>query len=409
MFKAGVMRPRWFIWLPVLVLVLALAAIWSADTWLESPAGRERLEFALADALNLPVRLVGDFNISFWPAVGISGRKLEIGAPGVSMADGSASNGPLLQCDSYHVSVALWPLLQGRLIVLAVRATDGEINPGRLGENVPESPTGSPQPLRLPRVDLLQLENFQMPLTDGEDLMLVFHRLVVQSFQVDTVTPLSLSISIERSSALLAQFDIESSFNLDADASELLVDISRLDLSAAGWEMKEGIGSLKWNRVQDEIEWQLEGQESYFGKVNFAGSFSAEMLSGSLALDVLPPDHNLMLAAGLSFSPMPGGMKLAGVQIESADQRLSGHGCLRTGAEPSLHLDLEAAMIDLDRLQPWLPNDGGSGSGIGPVNLDLPLELNIQLLVDELRSGNVVARRVAMATGGQPDCSSAAD
>lgn len=404
MFKAGVIRARWYIWLPVLLLVIGLAAIWSADSWLESPAGRARLEFALADALHLPVRLGGDFNISFWPAVGISGRKLEIGAPGVNWADGSASDGPLLQCDSYHVSVALWPLLQGRLIVLAVRASDGEINPGRFGESVPESSTGSPQPLRLPRVDLLQLENFQMPLTAGGDLMLVLQRLVVEGFQVDEETPLSLTVSIGRSSEALVQFDIDSGFSLDSGANQLMVEISRLDSTVAGWEMKEVIGSIHWNRIQDEIRFNLEGQESSLGGVNFAGSLFPGTLSGNLAVDVLPPDRDLPLAAGLSFSPMPGGMELAGVHIESTDQRLSGHGCLRTGAEPSLNLDLESAMIDLDRLQPWLPDDGGSGTGMGPVNPDLPFDLNIQLLVDELRSGPVVARRVAMATGGKPDC-----
>jgi len=405
MFKTVVMRTKWFIWPTLVLLVIALVAIWAADNWLESPAGKARLESAVADALNMPVRLAGDFNISFWPSVGISGNKLEIGGPPMNAAGGAAAGGPWLQCDSYHVSVALWPLVQGHLIVLAVRAAGGEIDSSRFSAMPPNSPAGPQQPLRLPQIDLLQLENFQISIAGNEKLFVLLHRLRVSDFQVETATPLLLEFSIIGSSESIAQLEIESSFTLDGQASLLIVEMSRLDIQTAGRQVKEGSGSATWDRAQETIEAYLEGQDPDFGRISVSGSISTATQAGVAGMEVRRAFHDEALVAQMAFKPMPGGMELAGVQIESADQRISGRGCLRTGVDASLHLDLEAPIIDFDQLQSWVPADGGSSSGFDLAQLDVPLDLHIRLSVDEVRSGKVVARRVQMGTGGPPDCS----
>jgi hypothetical protein len=400
------MRIRKWLGIPVVLLVIVALLLWAADRWLESPSGRARLQSAMTDALNVPVHLDGDFNISLWPSVGISGRDLTIGdaRPDLTTTAEPGGEGFLMRCATYHASVALWPLMQGRLVVLAVRAADGDIEftqPGAL-ESAP--PDATPQALRLPRIDLLRLENFRVPIPGVEDLVVVLGELEIAGFQLETATPLSLTISIERQSEALARLAAVADFTLDRQLTRLSLDIGRLGLQLPDWKAGPISGTAAWDRLRNDLSLRLEGQVSDLGHGVVSLSFSPGDAAGLLKMEIDSPVDDRSLAAAVSLGPMPEGIALNEVVIESMGQQIRGRGCWRTEFEPSLNLDLQAESIDLDRLLAWLPESAAGDAGFDPGTFDLPIDLRARLTVGEIRSGGVVAQRVSMAAGGEPGC-----
>ena len=90
---------KWLLITPIAIGAFLLILIWAADSWLESPAGRARVEASLENALGMPVRLQKGFSVSLLPEPGVEGEGLEIGESG--------NDGLLLRCESFHASVSL--------------------------------------------------------------------------------------------------------------------------------------------------------------------------------------------------------------------------------------------------------------------------------------------------------------
>ena len=93
----------------------------------------------------------------------------------------------------------------------------------------------------------------------------------------------------------------------------------------------------------------------------------------------------------------------AGLWFEAMDalvdgQPVNGTGCYRIDDGSGLHLDLQAARLDLDALNVLLPETGDESGGA-----DLPVRL--RLSADEVVRGDVTARGVVMHLGDDPDCS----
>jgi hypothetical protein len=92
------------------------------------------------------------------------------------------------------------------------------------------------------------------------------------------------------------------------------------------------------------------------------------------------------------------GIRFGDLQLDVGGQTLNGIACLLL--EPwSLHVDLEAGLLDFDALRNALP-DSGQGSGDG----ELPLEVRARLRVEQLRSSGVIAQGVELSLGENPDC-----
>ena len=134
------------------LVLLFFAAVWLGSRWLESSGGRALLEKELARRVNLPVHLLGEFDLMLWPAVGVAGGGLVVGGPVQAEAPFSSRG--------YEVALALRPLLEGEYRVEWIRLDGGVLAPARFATS-----TGSDQPaatggFRLPEVRELVLRDF---------------------------------------------------------------------------------------------------------------------------------------------------------------------------------------------------------------------------------------------------------
>ncbi|HKX54721.1 MAG TPA: hypothetical protein VJN01_01415, partial [Xanthomonadales bacterium] len=86
-------------------------------------------------------------------------------------------------------------------------------------------------------------------------------------------------------------------------------------------------------------------------------------------------------------------------------QALSGDGCFTAETKPLLQLKLQSPDLDLDKLQDLLPADLlSAGSGSSTTSADLPLDLAIELLIEQASMAGTVAREVRLLLGAPPDC-----
>jgi hypothetical protein len=108
--------------------------------------------------------------------------------------------------------------------------------------------------------------------------------------------------------------------------------------------------------------------------------------------------ENLATASGwLRWDAVQSRLDLGALQLERLGQQVNGRGCLITGETVSLNLFLSAERIDLDALSQDLPDSGLGGE---PGSESLPLEVRVQLSVEELKTNGAVARGVALSLGG---------
>ena len=115
-------RHKWLS-IPVALILLLVAAVWLADTWLESSGGREMLEQKLSSRIGMPVHLQGEFNLALWPSIGVSGTELVVGDPG--------PESELIRSREFGLSVAILPLLEKQLEIERVGIKGSTIYPDR--------------------------------------------------------------------------------------------------------------------------------------------------------------------------------------------------------------------------------------------------------------------------------------
>lgn len=385
---------KWLLLTPVLVVASLLLLVWIADSWLESSGGRVRVESALEDALGMSVSLQGDFSINLLPDLGVTGGGLRIGDSG--------NNGFLLRCDSYHASISLWSLLRGELIVLAVRAADGEIDPMKMSAGDSDAPA---QPFQLPRIDFLQLENFRIALTGGEGIGLELHRLELEGFEAERASPLTVDLSFVSNSESLVRVAAETTLMLSSGLEQVQVTMSSVQLTAQGRTIDDINGRLNWDLSGGLIETSLEAGDPVLGEANLVATFSTDPQSGTLAVFYTPQGRNQPAIAEVAFQLLDSGVPLSDIRLVVADQRFTGDGCWVSEPDPELHLELVSDLIDLDRLQAWIPVVEGGGDA----TLDLPFSLRAELLAAEVRSGDIIGHQVTLGAGDPPDCSVVVD
>jgi hypothetical protein len=191
---------------PLALILILFLLVLAADAWLESSHGKNRLSAALTDGLGMPVRLQGEFDIVLFPSVGVTGTDLFVG---------DSATAPFIRSGSYHASLALLPLIDGQLDILAFSAADGSIDPGQFRKSDTGSAKASRAGFRLPEVTQMQLENFMLFLPSGDKGSLLIDHLELREFQAGVKSPLSLALTLLSGQTELASLEALSSLSVD--------------------------------------------------------------------------------------------------------------------------------------------------------------------------------------------------
>jgi hypothetical protein len=350
---------RWLVrfgWL-LLVFALAVALFYAAaNAWLESAGGRKTLERELTQRAGFPVRLMGDFDIMLFPALGVKGTELLIGGPGAGEA--------FMQSREYAVALALRPLLAGELRVESILLADGALRLDRIPPSGPGK-TGPPgETLRLPVIGAFTVSDFVV-VVPGEP------------------------------------------------GRELAIDEFAVDGFAEGREAGFQIEGAGFGRVAGRFRWKsadalLTLSGTWSGLLSDALAFSGQMdIGGSNGKVVMrwpagPADADQVLRLSTGFALGDEAVWLDDVELSAGAQSVGGEGCLGLGASPGLRLDLAADSLDIDRL-PELPSlvsapgaDGGPAAGF---------DIALRLRAVELRSAGAIARNAVLSVGDDPSCS----
>jgi len=215
----------------LVLLLLPFAAWWFADSWLESSGGRAVLERALAGRIGMPVKLEGDFDLMLFPSIGVSGTRLLIGEP-VSGREFAVSR-------EYEASVALRPLIDGRVLIEWIRLTGGVLYPERYPSVTGESVEPDHEPGPVPEIKEIVVRDFQVALPGGSENHLTVSELTVSEFSEKQSVPFSLDIR--------DLVSIRGYFLLDA--ARKLLSFSELEL-VSGEQRVRGHGCLSWKGAQ---------------------------------------------------------------------------------------------------------------------------------------------------------------
>jgi uncharacterized protein involved in outer membrane biogenesis len=137
-----------------LLLLAPPIAYWAVNAWLESSGGRQMLERSLSARTGMNVVLGGDFDLMLLPDIGVTGTDLVI--------ESAFSEGPLASSAEYEISVALKPLLDGRVQIEWIRLSGGEIHPGRYQGRQSAVGPGAADSVQIPQIEELTIRDFRL-------------------------------------------------------------------------------------------------------------------------------------------------------------------------------------------------------------------------------------------------------
>jgi hypothetical protein len=350
---------RWIVRLGWLLLALALAAaafVVAANAWLESTGGRSTLERQLTQRAGFPVRLLGEFDIMLFPALGVQGTELAIGGPGTGEA--------FVHAREYAVALELRPLLAGDLRVESIHLAHGALRPDRAPPSEHAVPGQAVEARRLPAIGAFTVSDFVV-VGAGEP----GYELAIDKFEVDGF-----------------EEGRETAFRLEASGFGRVVGSFR-------WDSADALLGLSgdWTGL-------LSDALAFSGELDFrssGGNVSIRWPSG-------PADPDQVLGLAADFTLGPEAVRLDGVELSAGAQSVGGEGCLQLGAAPGLRLDLAADSLDLERL-PELPSIVAAPASDNA--LDARLDIALRLRAGELRRAGALARNAVLSVGGDPDCS----
>jgi len=384
---------RMAVLLPLSLAGLLFLLVLFADFWLESSTGRAELEAALARSLGMPVHLQGEFNITLLPSLGVSGTDLLLGDTGAAR--------PFVSASSYHASMALLPLIDGKLSVLSFSVSGGLLDPARYRGVEASAPGGAKPKFKLPEVERLLLENFRIVLLDGSDSSVLVHKLELEKFRAGQGSPLIMEVSLQSSQTTIASLEARSMLLVGTDLRHFSLDIEEIRLQADRLALDGISGRLSWQVDQELLDAQLSWQDSGVGSASIAASLSTATSAGTMELRYIPQGLDEAVEAVLEFERGKTSINFPEFIVSFDQQKVTGSGCLKTEEETSLHLMMASDFIDADRLGSLLPGGAGTGSGTGSA---FPLDLNVRLAVLEVHAAGAIALNTEISIGRQPDC-----
>lgn len=377
-------------WLRALLLVAALlvALVAGAQWWLGSAVGRGMVESRLSAALGRPVRLGGAFRLSLLPLPGASGSELVI-----MTRDGSA---PVLEAQEYLARLALRPLFDGEIEVVALEVQGAGIDLAQLAaEPSPPAQTGADF-FQLPDIHDFELADARLYLEQlGQPPFLQIETLSLEQFELGVAAPFEGVLAYVAEDPVTpggatAQVTASGEVTL-LPRGYVDLGIASMDVGLEGWLIRDLQGQanmdLLTSLVEAELLWTGEGQR----------------LAMVARADLNPP-----------FPADQPGYRLEALELSLGEQTLSGQGCLLEADPQALHLALAAPSLDIDALEQVIgawrdttgpgstaPDSAGSGPG---QPIDLPFAINLQLEAESARYQGGLAEGVRLFVGGEPAC-----
>lgn len=386
--------------LPLALALILLALVLFADAWLESSSGRNQLERALTRTLGMPVHIGGDFSIAFLPSLGVSGTGLFIGD--------QKSMAPLVQSETFHAELALMPLIDKKVHILALRAAHGQLDPMQFRELRSGRKTTAQKNLELPQIERLQLEDFTISLA-GNNLLLRQFELI--EFQSGKLSSLNFEITLVSGDTEIALKAVRSDLLVAANAERIDLEVGELTIETGAERVGAITGAFSWIPEQDLLETQLQGQRAGFGSADLSASLFSNSMKGAFSMDFLAAGSASVATAEVSFQVLDEGVDFPSISVSLDQQQAQGHGCLLSGQPQVLNLSMMSEYVNVDLIEPLFSggdggNDGGKGVGNGA---GMPFELNLKVSATELHVAGAVAYRTEIRSGLEPDCSILSD
>jgi len=347
---------------PLAAVLLFAVAYLLVDAWLESAGGRHAVERALAERIGLPVRLEGGFNVMLLPSIGVSGSGLVVGEPGPATE--------LARSEDYAVSLALAPLLDGRLLIESLRFSDGVLHLGRWPGPAASADVPPQAALVLPDVRELEITDFRVVAGADGTAPYLLRNLRIEEFTAGRATPFRLAVE-----------------------------------GFGDWA-----GSLTWRPEGAELALAASGAGDWPGKLQLRAEALLDDATGAVELrwaGLPAAAFGAEPQLNLAYAWLPAGLRLQGLRLAADSLRVAGEGCLLTGERPALHLELTADRVDADAfpdLAALTPATAPQGEQQPAAEWPDGLDFNLRLSVGELLAGGAVARQAVLRVGGEPDC-----
>jgi hypothetical protein len=225
-------------------------------------------------------------------------------------------------------------------------------------------------------------------------------RLELHGFRPGQRAPVAIEAEIVRQGAVALAALLEGSLQVTVNPLTAELNAERLSWRTGSSRPLEMSGVARWQPdgqpLSAELSYNAAGRAfSALLEVAFAGA-----IAGRLDLRVVDQDAEQSARAELTFKQHDGVVELAPVKLEIAGQEMAGRGCLIVAADPTLHLMLHAAELDLDRLAALLP----AAQADTPAALELPLGLAIEATAERAIYAGTTAQGIRVLVGAEPDC-----
>ncbi len=382
---------RRLIWIVPLSLVSLLVVFvlfgMAADAWLESSGGRSLLQRELSKSLGLPVRLDGDYSLKLFPRLKIAGSRLQIDQP-----DGKAA---LASSKEYSAVIELKPLLHRELRIVSIGLRGGFVDISRVPNEGGDGQATDGSAMPLPAVASLEIHDFSVRLAPPDNHLLIRH-LQLTGFQAGRAAGLDIDAGWLNGPEETAQLRLQGGLTVMPGSLSSRLDIREMELKW-GETLVQGLkGEWHWDQpaasLDGQMSWEQSGQAA-------AGQFKLALgapMSGSLAVqyhqESLPPSR---LTSDFTVLPDQVGLQTVGMEI--AGQSLAGDGCLWLTDPVALHLNLQAAELDLDKIYAMMPEQQAGGT-------ESPIDLAIHLHAEKAWMAGAEADDVNVAIGPEPAC-----
>ncbi|WP_133491726.1 AsmA family protein [Alcanivorax sp. 24] len=233
------------------VVVLLAAAIFVVTQVIDPNDFKPQIEEQARQNANLDLAIPGDLSWQFWPSLGVS-----LGRTEARIADEEELFAAL---DNASVSVAVWPLLLGKVEMdgvlidgLEVNLREdqqggnwerigprGEASQDQAGEEQETANGGEESstldiPLTIPSVDITNGRISYRNATDGTDIRVEHFNFNARDVSLDEPFPLEMSLRYQDQSDLRVDLNLKTTLAADLDANHFVLAPMVLDANIAG-------------------------------------------------------------------------------------------------------------------------------------------------------------------------------
>lgn len=233
------------------IVVLLAAAIFVVTQVIDPNDFKPQIEEQARQNANLDLSIPGDLSWQFWPSLGVS-----LGRTEARIADEEELFAAL---DNASVSVAVWPLLLGKVEMDGVLVDGLEVNLredqqggnweriGPQNDASPDQTEGDEQtaeggeegntldiPLTIPSVDITNGRISYRNATDGTDIRVEHFNFNARDVSLDQPFPLEMSLRYQDQSDMRVDLNLKTTLAANLDANHFVLNPMVLDANIAG-------------------------------------------------------------------------------------------------------------------------------------------------------------------------------